>query len=107
MNGHAATTSDGRQRLVLPDLETYLAVPYVLDARSIQGADGAWLCELEYEELPNCVAQARSPLDALDELERKRIAYLTDCYEKRIEIPIPRIPLRRQPYGRIHEPTER
>jgi hypothetical protein len=89
-------------------LDAYLAVPYVLDARAIQGDDGGWLCELEYEELPNGVARARSPLDALDELERKRIEYLTDCFEKGIETPTPRVALRNLPYGRIHErPTHR
>jgi hypothetical protein len=81
------------------NLEELLAVPYVLDARAVQGPDGNWVCELEYEELPDCITRARSPLEALDALEEKRVNYLTECFEKGLPTTIPRLPLSSPPYG--------
>jgi predicted RNase H-like HicB family nuclease len=82
------------------NLDDLLSVPYVLDARAVQGSDGNWVCELEYEEIPNCVSRARSPLEALDELEQKRVDYLTERFENGLPTPIPRLPLSTPPYGR-------
>ena len=78
-------------------LEDYLAIPYILDTRAVCGADGVWVCQLTYEELPDCVAEARSPLAALDELEQKRIAYITERFRQGKAIPVPRPPLRWRP----------
>lgn len=78
-------------------LDDYLAIPYILDTRAVRGADGTWVCQLAYEELPECVAEARSPLAALDELEEKRITYITERYRQGLAIPVPRPPLRWRP----------
>jgi len=75
-------------------LEEYLAIPYVLAAHAVRGPDGSWVCQLEYEELADCVAYARSPLDALDELEEERIGYITAHFEQGLPIPVPRPPIR-------------
>lgn len=76
-------------------LEEYLAVPYVLDVRAVCGPDGEWVCQVEYEELPGCKAQARSPLDALDELERQREEHIRTHFRRGLPIPVPRPPLTR------------
>lgn len=81
------------------ELEEYLAIPFVLDVRAVQGEDGDWLCELEYEELPGCIARARSPLVALDLLEVQRIQYMKGIYERGGKPQMPRLPLRYPPYG--------
>jgi hypothetical protein len=81
------------------DLEEYLAIPFVLDVRAVQGEGGDWLCELEYEELPGCIARARSPLVALDKLEEQRIQYMKSVYERGEEPQVSRLPLRYPPYG--------
>jgi len=78
-------------------LEDYLAVPFILDARAARRSDGTWVCRLAYEELPECVAEARSPLAALDELEQKRIMYITERFRQGLKIPVPRPPLRWRP----------
>lgn len=75
-------------------LDDYLAVPYILDARAVRGADGTWVCQLAYVELPDCVAEASSPLAALDELEQRRVTYITERFQQGREIPVPRPPLR-------------
>jgi predicted RNase H-like HicB family nuclease len=70
--------------------EDYVAVPYVLDVTSIKGASGEWVCRLEYEDLPGCVAEARSPLDALDEVERLREEYILSLVRDGRPLPPPR-----------------
>ncbi|GAA4566914.1 hypothetical protein [Planotetraspora kaengkrachanensis] len=75
------------------ELTEYLAIPYVIDVTATHGPDGAWVCTLDYEELPGCTASARSPLDALDALDQRRIAWITRRFENGEPIPVPRRPL--------------
>jgi predicted RNase H-like HicB family nuclease len=49
---------------------------------------------LEYEDLPGCVAEARSPLDALDEVERLREEYILSLVRDGRPLPPPRGSLR-------------
>src|SRR5918911_4932577 len=45
-------------------LEEHLAVPYVLRMESVAGPGGEWLRRAAYPELPGCVAEGASPLEA-------------------------------------------
>ena len=74
-------------------LEEYLSVPYILTMESVCRADGEWVRRAAYPELPGCVAEADSPIDAieqLDELRRRRIKEMLDRGEP---VPVPRPPL--------------
>jgi predicted RNase H-like HicB family nuclease len=73
--------------------EEYLAVPYVLVMESIQGPDGNWLRQASYPELPGLMAQAASPLDAIDRLEEQRVRYILESLEAGRPVPVPRPPL--------------
>lgn len=48
------------------------AIPYILSAWSAQRVDGEWSYWFSYDELPGCVAEGPSAIDALERLERLR-----------------------------------
>jgi predicted RNase H-like HicB family nuclease len=75
-------------------LEELLAIPYVLDVQAVPGPDGDWRCRVSYDELPGCVAEGRTPFDALTHLERLRVAIVTELHEQGRPVPVPRAPLR-------------
>lgn len=75
-------------------LEEYLAVPYVLTMESIERSDGEWVRRAAYPELPGCVAEAWSPVDAIAQLEEKRRSRIVELMERGEPIPVPRPPLR-------------
>jgi predicted RNase H-like HicB family nuclease len=75
-------------------LEELLAIPYVLDVQAVQCEDGEWMCRVGYDELPGCVAEGRTPFEALTRLERLRVAIVTELYERGGPVPAPRAPLR-------------
>ena len=52
--------------------EEYLAVPYVMVLESVPAANGDWLRQASYPELPGCIAQAQTPIEAIDRLEEQR-----------------------------------
>ncbi|WP_433365556.1 type II toxin-antitoxin system HicB family antitoxin [Streptosporangium sp. CA-115845] len=56
----------------------YLRVPYLVTAQSVPREDGTWVRHVEHPELPGCVAEADSILDALRLLEAKRIETVLD-----------------------------
>ena len=74
-------------------LAYYEAVPYLLVLESVE-RDGEWLRRAEHPELPGCVAEAHSALDALDKLERERLRVLRQLWDGGTAIPVPRPPLR-------------
>lgn len=74
-------------------LAYYEAIPYLLVLESIE-RDGAWLRRAEHPELPECVAEAPSALEALDRLERERRRVLQQLWDRGAPIPVPRPPLR-------------
>ena len=74
----------------------YLAIPYVLTMEPAVGPDGHWLCRAEYPELPDCVGEAFSPIDAIDRLEQLRQRYILERLERGEAVPAPRPPLRYQ-----------
>jgi predicted RNase H-like HicB family nuclease len=71
----------------------HLAVPYVMTMIPAIGPDGTWLCRAEYPELPNCVAEAFSPIEAIDMLEAARVEFILGQLERGEPIPTPRPPL--------------
>ena len=72
----------------------YEAVPYLLVIESVERA-GQWVRRAEYPELPGCVAEAPSAVEALDLLERERRRVLRRLWDGGVSIPVPRPPLRR------------
>jgi predicted RNase H-like HicB family nuclease len=56
-------------------------------------ADGSWICRAEYPELPDCAAEAVSPIDAINKLERARERLILGRLERGEPIPTPRPPL--------------
>jgi hypothetical protein len=77
-----------------PDLDYYEAVPYVLVMESIERG-GEWLRRAEYPELPGCVAEAPSALEAFERLEHERHRLLRELWDRGAPIPVPRPALRR------------
>ena len=74
-------------------LAYYEAVPYLLVLESIERG-GQWLRRAEHPELPGCVAEAPSALEALDQLEQARLRVLRQMWDRGASIPVPRPPLR-------------
>jgi hypothetical protein len=74
-------------------LAYYEAVPYLLVLESVE-RDGRWLRRAEHPELPGCVVEAPSALEALDQLERERRRVLRHLWDHGATIPVPRPPLR-------------
>jgi predicted RNase H-like HicB family nuclease len=75
-----------------PGFDYYAAVPYLLVIESIE-RDGEWVRRAEHPELPGCVAEAPSALEALDRLERERARVLRQLWDRGASIPVPRPPL--------------
>jgi predicted RNase H-like HicB family nuclease len=75
------------------DLAYYEAVPYLLVIESVEG-NGEWLRRAEHPELPGCVAEAPSAVEALEKLERLRFRMLRQLWDRGASIPVPRPPLR-------------
>jgi hypothetical protein len=86
---------DGRRPLAY-----YEAVPYLLVLESVE-REGEWLRRAEHPELPDCVAEAPSAVEALDRLERERLRVLRQLWERAAPIPVPRPPLRGAGAGRL------
>jgi len=76
-----------------PDLAYYEAVPYLLVIESVE-RQGQWLRRAEHPELPGCVVEASSAVEALEELERERRRVLRRLWDGGGVIPVPRPPLR-------------
>jgi predicted RNase H-like HicB family nuclease len=83
-----APAAEGRRPLAY-----YEAVPYLLVLESIERG-GEWLRRAEHPELPGCVAEAPSALEALDRLDGVRRRVLRGMWERGAPIPVPRPPLR-------------
>jgi predicted RNase H-like HicB family nuclease len=75
--------------------QEYLAVPYVMVLESVPAANGDWLRQASYPELPGCIAQAQTPIEAIDRLEQQRVSFIMDRLEAGQPVPVPRPPLHR------------
>src|SRR3954468_4535817 len=82
-----------RSRFVSPD--EHLRVPYTMIIASVRRTDGVWVRRAEYPELPGCVAEAESPLDAIDNLDALRVQTILGRLSRGEPVPIPRPPLQR------------
>ena len=75
--------------------DEHLRVPYTMIIASVRRPDGTWTRRAEYPELPGCVAEADSPLDAIDQLEALRVQTILERLARGEVVPTPRPPLRR------------
>jgi len=76
-----------------PRLAYYEAVPYLLVVESVE-CGGEWLRRASYPELPGCVAEAPSVVEAMEKLEQARLHLLRQLWDRGAPIPVPRPPLR-------------
>ena len=76
------------------ELEEYLAVPYKLIMESFEGPDGDWLRRASYPELPGCDVEGFWAVDVVEALEQLRVQIITERFQQRTYIPVPRPPLR-------------
>lgn len=74
-------------------LSSYLSIPYVLETVVFETDSGSWVRRFSYPELPNCVVEADDVVDAIDELDRRRILVIVDMLRAGIKPPIPRKPV--------------
>ena len=69
-------------------------MPFVLVVESVAKPDGQWLRRASYPELPGAVAEAESAVDAIDQLDDRRVEIILDRLERGVPVPVPRPPLR-------------
>lgn len=74
--------------------DEYLRVPFVLIVESVETPDGQWLRRASYPELPGAVVVAESAVDAIEELDDRRVEIILDRLERGAPVPVPRPPLR-------------
>ena len=75
--------------------DEHLRVPYTMIIASVRRPDGVWVRRAEYPELPGCVAEADSPLDAIDQLDALRVRTILALLASGQPVPVPRPPLQR------------
>lgn len=75
--------------------EEHLRVPHTMIIASVRRPDGSWVRRAEYPELPGCVAEADSPLDAIDRLDALRVETILGRLARGEPVPTPRPPLHR------------
>lgn len=75
------------------NLSSYLRIPYILEASSIEKEDGRWIRRAEYPELPNCAAESYSIVDAIAAVEMLRVEVLAEMVREGLSPPVPRPPL--------------
>ena len=70
--------------------DDYLSLPYhiaLVHDRDEEGNEG-WIAEIE--ELPGCITQADSPVEALDRISGAMVDWISVALEEGREIPEPR-----------------
>lgn len=75
-------------------LNDYLRVPFLLEARLAELSPGVGINRLSYPELPGCRAESASLENALRQLERQRITTIVRIFDEGKAPPIPRPPLK-------------
>lgn len=73
--------------------DEYLRVPFVLVVESVEKPGGNWLRRASYPELPGAVVEAESAVDAIDEVDHKRVEIIVSRLDRGLEIPVPRPPI--------------
>jgi predicted RNase H-like HicB family nuclease len=74
--------------------DEYLAIPYILTLESVARTDGEWVRRASYPELPGCVVEAFSPVEAIERLDEIRRDCILGLIERGEPVPVPRPPLR-------------
>lgn len=74
-------------------LRRCLDVPYILLMESIE-KDGNWVRRATYPELPGCVVEADTPIEAVERLDELRVRSIRELLENDQPVPAPRAPLR-------------
>jgi predicted RNase H-like HicB family nuclease len=74
-------------------LADYLRIPYVLEAFSLETADGEWTNRLSYPELGDCVVEAKAIEEAIDKLEQRRVTHIVQLLRAGILPPESRPPM--------------
>ena len=75
------------------DLYEELAVPYIAVLYPIE-VNQEWIRRAEYPELPGCVAEAATAIEAMEQLEARRIQMLVEMHFRGEVPPRPRPPLK-------------
>ena len=81
----------------LTDIDEYLAVPLIIQSYSVERDDGTWVRRVRCDELPGCVAESESIVDALHALEAKRAELTRRLLDSGREPPTVRAPIRGRP----------
>ncbi len=76
------------------DLRRSLAVPYIMVMEPVEQEDGRWARRATYPELPGCVVEAATPIEAVEQLEELRVRSIRELLDHRLPVPAPRAPLR-------------
>ena len=76
-----------------PRLAELLAIPYRLQAETIETRGGTFVIRLAYPELPGCVAEGLRLEEVLGDLERRRMDLVLALAEQGRLPPPPRPPL--------------
>ena len=82
------------QRGPAMELEELLAVPFTMVVYSVEHEDGSWSRRAEYPELPGVFAEARTAVEAMEEVERAKVRYLYLAHARGQSVPTSRAPLR-------------
>jgi predicted RNase H-like HicB family nuclease len=83
--------------LELTDIDEYLAVPLIIQSYSVELDDGTWVRRVRCEELPGCVAESESIVEALGALEAKRAELTRKLLDDGEVPPNHRAPIRGRP----------
>jgi predicted RNase H-like HicB family nuclease len=76
------------------ELSELLAVPFTMIVYSVEHEDGSWRRRAEYPELPGVFAEARTAVEAMEEVERAKVRYLSATHARGEDVPASRPPLR-------------
>jgi hypothetical protein len=71
----------------------FLRVPYLLRSTAVRAGDDQWLRHVEYPELPDCSATGPGLLDAMDDLDRRRVRVILDLLAAGRRPALPRAPI--------------
>jgi hypothetical protein len=75
------------------ELRDYLSVPYRLRVYSGVGLDGRWHRYAEYAEIA-CISEADTVIEAMEQLEVRRVDFIVEQLAQSTTPPVPRPPLR-------------
>lgn len=71
----------------------FLRIPYVLEASSVESADGTWMRKAEYVELEDCWAEAGTIIEAVEAVDRRRVYVILEALATGQTVPAPRSPV--------------